>query len=131
MAEVPDRAVMTDVLQRTVERAESELGAEEGARLAEVMRALCLDLTDLEARYYVIFNEDGGARFSVEDPQVDPMLTIATTAVVFHKMAVGESNPALEFAMRKVKMSGVPMPKLVKVGGNLIDTLFSCYRACV
>jgi len=131
MTEVPDGEGMTQALARTVEKARGKLGEEEGAKLAAVMRALCLDLTDIGAKYYVVFDESGAAGFSTEDPGTSQMLTITTTAVVFHKMATGESNPAMEFAMRKVKMSGVPVPKLARVGGNLIDTLFECYRSSI
>lgn len=128
MTDAPDREKMTATLAETVEKAEKKLGKEQGARLAEVMRSLCLDLTDIEAQYFVVFEQDGSAGFSTRDPGLEPMLTITTTAAVFHSMALGKSNPAVELAMRKVKMSGVPMTRLAKVGGPLIDTLFSCYK---
>ncbi len=122
---------MTEVLRKTVELAAVELGDSEVRKLAGVMRALCLDLSDIEARYYVVFDESGGVDFSTSDPCASPVLTITTSAEVFHGMAMGESNPAREFALRKVKLSGVAVTGLAQVGGNLIDTLFACYRASV
>jgi putative sterol carrier protein len=127
MADVPGKDEMGKVLEKTVTLAGENLGADEVTRLTGVMKALCLELSDIEAKYYVLFDESGSAAFSTDDPAATPMLTIKTTTTVFHKMATGESNPAMEFALRKVKMSGVPMPKLAKVGPNLIDTLFQCY----
>jgi putative sterol carrier protein len=128
MADAPEKERMTETLKNTIDLAEKNLGTEEVVKLSAVMQALCLNLTDIETRYYVTFGTSGAAEFSLEDPAAEPMLTITTTAAVFHRMAMGESNPAVEFAMRKVKMSGVPMPKLARVGGNLIDTLFQCYK---
>jgi hypothetical protein len=127
MADVPGAEEMAGVLEKAVGLAEGELGSEEVVKLAGVMKALCLDLTDIGARYFVLFDDSGSAAFSTEDPAAAPMLTITTTSEVFHKMASGAGNPAMEFAMRRVKMAGVPMPKLAKVGPNLIDTLFKCY----
>lgn len=119
---------MAPVLEKTVELAGQTLGREQAAGLSEVMSALCLSLTDIEERYYVTFTPGGDVGFTLEDPAAEPTLTITTTARVFHAMAVGEANPAMEFAMRRVKMAGVPASRLAKVGGTLIDTLFSCYR---
>lgn len=131
MAEARDKDEMTQALASMVEKAQDELGPEEAVNLSQVMKALCLDLTDIGSRYFVVFDEEGGTSFSTEEPNATPMLTITTTSVVFHNMAIGESNPAMEFALRKVKMSGVPLTRLTKVGGHLVDTLFSCYKASV
>lgn len=131
MSEAPGRERMTQVLERAVLMAREKMGSEAAAGLAEVLRVLCLDLSDLETRYFVVFEPDGGTGFATADPVLEPMLTIATTAAVFHDMAIGKSNPAIELARRRVKMSGVPVARLAKVGGPLIDTLFSCYRECV
>ena len=121
---------MTARLEKTVALARDELSGDDVAALAEVMKAMCLSLTDIDARFYVIFTE-ADASFAVEDPGLEPMLTITSTAAVFDRMAMGEANPAIELAMRKVKMGGVPVTRLAKVGGNLIDTLFKCYREAV
>lgn len=128
MSDAPDKEAMALALEKTIELAEAKLGSEEVVKLSGVMRSLCLNLTDIETRCYVIFEETGAADFSLEDPAVAPMLTITTTSATFHAMAMGETNPAKEFALRKVKMSGVPLPRLTKVGANLIDALFGCYR---
>jgi hypothetical protein len=131
MTDVPGPDEMTAVLRKTIDLAGERLGADEVAGLAQVMGSLCLQLKDLDTCYFVTFDESGSAGFSLEDPGAPPMLTISTTSEVFHKMALGESNTALEFAMRKVKMTGVPLPRLAKVGGTLIDTLFQCYDSAV
>lgn len=131
VGEAPGLEEMTARLQETVGLAQSELSQDEVAALAAVMKAMCLSLTDIDARFYVVFADSAGASFALDDPGCEPMLTITTTAQVFDRMAMGEANPAVELAMRKVKMGGVPVTRLAKVGGNLIDTLFRCYReAC-
>lgn len=122
---------MMSMLAKTIEIAGEEMDEGEVTALAEIMQALCLDLTDIQKRYFVIFSETGEATFALADPGVESMLVITTTAETFHKMAVGESNPAMEFALRKVKMTGVPLTKLTKVGGPLIDRLFKCYCAAL
>jgi len=128
MSEVPNRDQMIERLEKTVELAGAQLGPGDVAELAAVMKAMCLALTDIDARCYVVFRGSGEADFTMEDPALEPTLTITTTAGVFDRMATGEANPAMELAMRKVKMTGVPVTRLAKVGGNLIDTLFKCYR---
>jgi putative sterol carrier protein len=131
MAEVPAREEMSGVLESTIELAEDRLGKDEVRKLSEVMSSFCLELKDIDSCYYVTFDPAGETSFSLEDPGGLPMLTISTTSETFHKMATGAANPAVEFAMRKVKISGVPVPKLTKVGGNLIDSLFQCYRTAL
>ncbi len=128
MGDAPGLEMMTARLQKTVGLARDELGSDEVAALAEVMKAMCLALTDIDARFYVVFAGEGSAGFALQDPGLEPMLTITTTAVVFDRMAMGDANPAVELAMRKVKMGGVPVTRLARVGANLIDTLFKCYR---
>jgi len=127
VGETPGLQEMTARLQKTVGLAQGELSGDDVAALAAVMKAMCLSLTDIDARFYVVFDDSAGASFAVDDPGLEPMLTITTTAEVFDRMALGNSNPAVELAMRKVKMGGVPVTRLAKVGGNLIDTLFQCY----
>lgn len=131
MVQVPNSEEMSGVLEKTIELAEKRLGTEKVKRLAEVMSCFCLELKDIDGRYYVAFDPAGETAFSLEDPGTLPMLIISTTSETFHNMATGASNPAVEFAKRKVKMAGVPIPKLGKVGGNLIDSLFLCYRTVV
>jgi len=104
LADAHGLEMMTARLQKTVGLARDELSQDEVAALAEVMKAMCLALTDIDARFYVVFAREGGAGFALEDPGVAPMLTITTTAVVFDRMAMGDANPAVELAMRKVKM---------------------------
>lgn len=128
MPDVPEKDDMTAALDKTISLAGQELGSVEAVKLSEVMTAMCLSLTDIEMRYYVTFSQAGEVQFQLDDPGTEPMLTITTSADVFHRMAFGEANPAMEFAMRRVKMAGVPVTRLTKVGGPLIDTLFNCYR---
>lgn len=128
MADLPASEQMDGIVRGTIELAAVKLGPEEVAKLAEVMSAFCLDLTDLDRRYYVAFSPDGSARFAEDAADREPMLTITTTTPVLHAMACGETEPAKAFAMRKVKLAGVPLMKLARVAGDLIDVLFECYR---
>jgi hypothetical protein len=86
MPEMPAPGEMTEVLSRTIELAEAELGTEVATQLAEVMSAVCLSLTDIDGRYFITFGGSGAIAFT-----------------------------------------GVPVTRLAKVGGPLIDTLFRCY----
>jgi putative sterol carrier protein len=131
MADVPTADEMPEVLEKTIESAAAALGPEEVTRLSGVMKALCLKLNDTECSYYVTFMPDGTGGFGVEDPGVTPMLTISTTTETFHNMCTGVTDPARAFALRKVKMSGVPLMSLSRVGGNLLDALFKSYTEVV
>lgn len=131
MPEVPGREEMPQVLDKTIKRAEAVLGAEEVAKLSGVMKALCLKLTDYEESYYLGFRDDGTTLLWEADPGLTPMLIITTTSETFHGMCTGETDPARAFALRRVKMAGVPLMSLSRVGGNLLDALFKCYTEVV
>lgn len=131
MAEVPTREEMAGVLRESIEKAVAELGIDEVVKLSGVMKALCLQLNDTGSCYYVRFNADGTADFSVEDPELVPVLTISTTSETFHDMCTGRMDPAKAFAFRKVKISGVPLMSLGRIGGNLLDALFRSYTEVV
>lgn len=130
MAEVPSIEEMPKVLKETVEKAEAELDAGEIVKLAGVMRALCLELTDIGLKYFISFGLDGKSEASEESPGLEPMLSITTNSETLHNMATGVTEPARAFAMRKVKLAGVPLVKLM-AAGNLLDVIFRCYREAV
>lgn len=128
MSEVPTREAMPAIMIKMTELAGEELDSGAVVKIAEVINALCLDLTDMELRYYLRFGADGEVELMTEDPGLQPTLTITTTSETLHNMAIGVTNPAKAFAMRKVKISGVPTMKLGIIGGDIIDMLFRCYR---
>jgi len=127
---VPTQHEMNDVLRKTIVNAEQELGSEEVVKLSQVMRALCIELTDFDSFYYVSFRPEGKAEFTIESPGLEPILRIATTSETLHNMCTGTMDPAKAFAMRKVKLSGIPLMKM-RVGANLLDALFRCYHEVV
>lgn len=131
MAGVPSNEEIPGVLRKTIEKAAVELGPDEVIKLSGVMKALCLKLNDTESYYYVKFNDDGTVDFTTDDPELAPTLTISTTAETFHNMCTGQTDPAKAFALRKVKVSGVSLMSLGRVGGNLLDVLFRSYNEVV
>jgi len=130
MATMPNADRMGEVVVKLLEQVQKDLGAEAIGKNSRVADVLLMVFEDLGQKYYFGLSPEGNINFTGSEITGRKTLEITTTLVTFHQMAMGELNPMIAWAKRKVKFKGVPMLEL-RGFDDFVAALFSCYRKVI
>ena len=117
------------MLQRTLELTGDKVSAESVGKLYKIFRSLRWDFPDYGMSAFTVLTPEGAFGYA-ESIAGEPDARITMDAARLHQVVYGRGNMAKMFLSGQIKLSGVPMHKLMRFVPLLGPFLDSYRQAC-